>query len=325
MNKALNYKDVYLIPNYSKLYSRSDAVTSFNFGDFSFKIPVVPANMASTISFELAEYLGKNGYFYILHRFFEYEKILKWIGENQKENNFPISISIGIQKRDIDLIQTIVKNQYQVNFITVDVAHGDHEKVYKIIQFLNHIRSEHNLNFKIIAGNIATISAYKSMIEAQVDAVKVGIASGLACCTYNKTGFFTPMFSTLLQISKFKSSLINDKIPLVIADGGIRENGDIVKALVAGADIVMAGGLFAQCENSPARSINNKKEYFGSASTFNNNEKHIEGRMVLIESNHMTYMQKLQEITEDISSAISYAGGKDLSILNELEVRWNKL
>ena len=90
--KSLSYKDIHLIPNYSTLVSRDDADTSIKFGDFTFKLPVTPSNMASTIDFEKAEYLGRSGYFYILHRFYDYVEILEWLNKS-KYLNFPISIT----------------------------------------------------------------------------------------------------------------------------------------------------------------------------------------------------------------------------------------
>ena len=113
------------------------------------------------------------------------------------------------------------------------------------------------------------------------------------------------------------------KIP-IIADGGITCNGDIAKALVAGGDMVMAGGLFAACSDSPAiqSTVNNipHKAYFGSASLENKgHSNHIEGKLTNILSNNMTYESKLHEITQDLQSAISYGGGQNLSCLKEVK------
>ena len=116
----------------------------------------------------------------------------------------------------------------------------------------------------------------------------------------------------------------------IIADGGIRCNGDIAKALVAGADAVMAGGLFASCSDSPADSINIDgaifKAYYGSASFENKGHKdHIEGVLKKIPASDMTYTQKLVEIAQDLQSSISYAGGSDLSAFDSVEYYINKI
>ena len=106
-----------------------------------------------------------------------------------------------------------------------------------------------------------------------------------------------------------------------IADGGIRCNGDIAKALVAGASMVMMGGQFSACLDSPAETVRHSngiyKRYFGSASIHNKRTKrHIEGIMKEIVCNQMTYKEKLLEIEQDLQSSISYAGGQNLDCFN---------
>jgi GMP reductase len=111
---------------------------------------------------------------------------------------------------------------------------------------------------------------------------------------------------------------------MIIADGGITCNGDIVKALVAGADMVMAGSMFARCIDSPAMvdpTDPTKKLYFGSASLMNGNKKNIEGRTISMPMNGMTYEQKYNEIYQDLTSAISYAGGDNLDAFREVEYK----
>ena len=121
----------------------------------------------------------------------------------------------------------------------------------------------------------------------------------------------------------FKDENSEKPIP-IIADGGIKCNGDIAKAMVAGASMVMAGGLFAACTDSPAVSstVNDipHKAYFGSASAENKgHNNNIEGKLTNIISNGMTYDSKLNEIQQDIQSAISYSGGDDLSYLKNAD------
>ena len=142
------------------------------------------------------------------------------------------------------------------------------------------------------------------------------------CITYNKTGFASPMFSTVNTIRQAREEYNEAVAPLIIADGGISCNGDIAKALVAGADMVMAGSMFARCIDSPAMvdpTDPTKKLYFGSASLMNGNKKNIEGRTISMPMNGMTYEQKLKEVHQDLTSAISYAGGNDLQAFKEVE------
>jgi GMP reductase len=314
------------------LPSRSLADVFIDLGKFTFKLPIVPANMASCISFEKAEWLANNNYFYILHRFYEYDDILNWIyGVTKGEKNIPfVSISVGIKERDVDLVHKIVDEKLKLDFVTVDVAHGDHSETINMLKFLKTLKSTIYPDLFIIGGNIATTDAYLRMLP-YVDAVKVGIACGASCITYNKTGFASPMFSTVQAIADERRELnvsnydvVPNPLPLIIADGGISCNGDIAKAFVAGADMVMAGSMFARCIDSPAMvdpTDPTKKLYFGSASSMNGNKKNIEGRTLSMPMNGMTYEQKLKEVHQDLTSAISYAGGNNLDAFRE--VQWS--
>lgn len=333
MKKSLNYKDIHLIPNYSELKSRAEADTSVKLGKFTFKLPIVPANMASCISYEKATWLSQNGYFYILHRFYDYDEILNWMRRmNKCSDLLPfVSISVGIKKRDIEFLAKVVDENLRLDFVTVDVAHGDHEEVIGMLGFLKALKLTVYPELFIVGGNIATRSAFQRM-KPYVDAVKVGIACGASCITYNKTGFASPMFSTVKEIAEVKESHSmagNGEgstppyvAPLIIADGGISCNGDIAKALVAGADMVMAGSMFAWCIDSPAMvdpTDPTKKLYFGSASAMNGNKKNIEGRTLSMPMNGMTYEQKMNEVRQDLASAVSYAGGNNLEAFTEVE------
>jgi GMP reductase len=330
MKKSLNYKDIHLIPNYSDLKSRSQADTFVDFGKFTFKLPIVPANMASCISFEKATWLAQNGYFYIMHRFYEYDAILNWMRRmcNCRDLLPFISISIGIKERDVDLMSTIVDEGLRLDFVTVDVAHGDHSEAISMLKYLATLKRTVMPDLFIIGGNIATTDAYLRMIP-YVQAVKVGIACGASCITYNKTGFASPMFSTVdaidserREIGVGEYDILPKPLPQIIADGGITCNGDIAKALVAGADMVMAGSMFARCIDSPAMvdpTDPTKKLYFGSASLMNGNKKNIEGRTISMPMNGMTYEQKMNEIHQDLTSAISYAGGNSLDAFRNVD------
>lgn len=134
-----------------------------------------------------------------------------------------------------------------------------------------------------------------------------------ACTTWNSTGFG----SRNMQAYFVKECALHCKA-LVIADGGIKHHGDISKALVMGADVVMIGGMLAGFIDSPGEIVehDNKrfKEFWGSASEFQGNKKNrIEGKKYLVELKNEILLQEYQKITESLQSAISYAGGKNLT------------
>lgn len=311
----LSYDDVYLRPKHSFLISRSDADTSVEFLGKRWKLPVIPANMQDVISVENAKYLSENDYFYIYHRFgtSAYDNtnlnVVYFIKKTNEENWKLISISVGVGKDSIIALKTIHALGLRVDFITIDVAHSDHENVRDVIKYI-----KDNLpQTKLIVGNIATSEGYKYLCDLGVDSVKIGIGGGKICTTKHKTGFHIPTFQSVLECSS-----LGLDVP-IIADGGIKYNGDIVKALVSGADMVMCGGLFASCIDSPAKIVNGKKIYRGSTSYESKGEhRHIEGITLELEEG-FTYEERLQEIKEDLSSAVSYAGGNNLSAFKSVE------
>ena len=309
------YENVTLIPDLCKIGSRSEADTYQYFIDREFKLPIYPSNMKCTIDFDLCKTLSSNDYFYTMHRFIDNQ--IEWI-EKAQGLNF-VSISVGVKEEDIRLIEQIKDKGLRVHYITIDIAHAHHPWVCHMIKTINA-----NLNSqgtKIIAGNVATPEAANYLYECGAHAVKVGIGQGRACTTKDKTGFTLPMFTCVNKIF-----LKYPEIP-IIADGGIRCHGDVAKALVAGADMVMAGNMFAQLSDSPAitRSYGNDKykEYYGSASEHNNvKTKNIEGTLVRLPYNHKTYLEFMNEIQADIQSSISYSGKTSLKEKNLTDTKW---
>lgn len=312
MSQYLGYNDIALVPQYSRLKTRKEADTSIKLGNKTFKLPVIPANMKCVISWEKCRELQEKDYFYIMHRF-ELVDPLNRIKEANLTKWKNISISVGIKEEDKRLIQMIADHEYRVDYITIDVAHGHHELMKEMISFIKTRLS----NTFVIAGNVATPTAYHDLIDWGADAVKCGIGCGKSCTTVQKTGFGLPMVSCIEEIDKYRMfETIVEWKPL-IADGGVQYNGDIAKALVAGADMVMAGSLFAACIDSPAEITycNGKqqhKKYYGSASEYNGNTTNIEGTIKYIDIDKHTYAEKLIEIEEDLQSSISYSGGSDL-------------
>lgn len=173
----LSYSDIVLIPQYSKVISRSDIITDVKLGNKTFKLPFVPANMKCVIDWQKAGELSRNGYFYIMHRFDDYSMTLKTITHLNTIKDALISISVGIKDKDYTLIDAIKANKLRVDYITVDVAHGHSEGVKNMIQF---IKKELPSVF-VIAGNIITVDAAKDLAEWGADAIKVGIGGGFAC------------------------------------------------------------------------------------------------------------------------------------------------
>ena len=327
VQKLATYDDICLVPRFSECKSRSECDVSKEFLGRKFKLPIMPSNMKAVIDENWAYFLSEHGYFYSMHRFDI--DIEKFVSIANRDNWNLISISVGVKDYE-NLIYDFHSSGLRVDFITIDIAHGHSESMKETIKYIKKALP----NVKIIAGNVATQQAVRDLYKWGADAVKIGIGQGSPCTTKNKTGFTMPMFSCVKKCANqlYGETIFDDcgsnlndyeRIP-IIADGGVNYNGDIAKALVAGADFVMAGGIFAACLDSPASTIEVdgmlQKAYFGSASFENKKiQKNIEGKLKKLSPNGMTLEQKLQEIKEDLQSAVSYGGGKDLSVFQSVD------
>ncbi|TPR20926.1 GMP reductase [Apilactobacillus timberlakei] len=309
--QTFDYNNVQLLPEKCIIKSRKEADTTIKFGPHAFKLPVVPANMQTVIDENLATWLASNDYFYVMHRFQPAER-LDFVKSMHRKNLFA-SISVGIKDSEYDFIDELKDAKESPEYITIDVAHGHSDFVIKMIHYIKDNLPETFL----IVGNLGTPDAVREIERAGADATKIGIGPGKACITKYKTGFGTGgwQLSALKWCSKVATK------PM-IADGGIRTNGDLAKSIKFGASMIMIGSMFAGHLESPGEIVekNGKKfkQYWGSASAKQKGARHnVEGRQLLI-----PYRGKindtLTEMQEDLQSAISYAGGKDLMALRKV-------
>lgn len=307
---VFDYEDIQLIPNKCIIKSRSEADTHVTLGDYTFKLPVVPANMQTIIDENIAEKLAKNGYFYIMHRFDEASR--KTFVKRMHDQGLIASISVGVKDYEYDFVSSLKDDAPE--FITIDIAHGHSDSV---IEMIKHIKKELPDTF-VIAGNVGTPEAVRELENAGADATKVGIGPGKVCITKVKTGFGTGGW----QLAALRWCTKAARKP-IIADGGIRTHGDIAKSIRFGATMVMIGSLFAGHLESPGKLVEvdgkQYKEYYGSASEYQKGEhKNVEGKKILLPvKGHLK--DTLVEMQEDLQSSISYAGGRDLHALTRVD------
>ncbi len=302
--EIFDYDNILLLPRKCHVESRSECDASVELGGRRFKLPAVPANMKTVVNESICVWLAQNNYFYVMHRFdLDNVQFVK----DMKARGLFASISLGVKQPDYNTVDQLVTLGLVPEYITIDIAHGHADSVKNMIGYLK----EKMPSAFIIAGNVATPEAVIDLENWGADATKVGIGPGKVCITKLKTGFGTGGW----QLSAVKWCARVATKP-IIADGGIREHGDIAKSIRFGATMVMIGSMLAGHEESPGQTVEVDgklfKEYYGSASDFNKGEyKHVEGKRIL-EPIKGKLAETLIEMEQDVQSSISYSGGKKL-------------
>lgn len=304
-----SFKDVYIIPQYTEVDSRSKVDTSsfFQKGSTCLTIstPAISANMDSVTGPEMAVAMWKAGAIGALHRFWSVADNVaayEMVGANAAE----CFVSVGIH--DADRTRAIDLWNSGARYFIVDIAHG-HSLQMK--QMLGWLKTQFN-DIYVMAGNVATPEAVVDLEEWGADSIKVGIGPGAACLTKNVTGVTYPQFTAI------RNCVNVAKVPIV-ADGGCTEIGDIAKALGAGASLVMLGRMLAGCIETPSIMIDGHKIYRGMASR--DAMKKIrngddlptpEGTSIIINDNPITAMEAVKGIGGGLKSAFSYCNATTL-------------
>lgn len=252
--QAITYDDVLLVPNYNNYESRRDVDISSKdrTGKLQLKLPVMTANMDAVTESGMANFIGDRGGIGVLHRFLSIEQNI----EEFKKCKHNVFVSVGCSNQDLERAEAL--RDAGANYFCIDVAHAHGKYVGRTLKNLREMLP----NACIMAGNIATYAGADYLSACGADILKVGIGGGSVCTTRIKTGFGVPNLTAIQECAKVDRS--------IVADGGIRAPGDIVKALAFGADFVMIGGMLAGTRPTPGKIIekNGKKfkQYRGMAS-----------------------------------------------------------
>ena len=261
-HRGLTFDDVLLTPRHSEISSRKHtSLTSKITKNFAFDLPIVTANMDTITESDMACTMAEMGGLGSLHRFVTTEQQVEMVKEIQKHHDAngiksPIAASIGVKeegkKRGDALVDAGVK------IITLDIAHGDS---IMMLEVLDYMKKTHP-HVDIIAGNVATSEATTRLINAGADSIKCGIGPGSMCTTRIITGHGVPQLTAIAMCVQAAKA---HGIP-VIADGGIKNSGDMVKAFCAGASAIMVGSLVSGTLETPGEVKSGKKAYRGMAS-----------------------------------------------------------
>jgi IMP dehydrogenase len=255
--RGLTFDDVLISPQLSQVRSRKDPdLTTQLTRKIEIQTPIVSANMDTVTEAPMAIAMQEMGAFGILHRFMPIPEQVQHV-QKVKEAGFKnISASIGVNTDEKERAEALVKAG--VNILTIDIAHGHSISMIETVMYLKDKYSD----VEVIAGNVASPEATRDLIEAGADAIKVGIGPGSMCTTRVITGCGVPQ---LTAVSVCALAAEDTKTP-IIADGGIRNSGDIVKALAAGASSVMLGSMLSGTLETPGEVKQGLKQYRGMAS-----------------------------------------------------------
>lgn len=238
-SSGISFDDVLLKPGYSDFVREEIDVSTKLTKKIALKIPFVSAPMDTVTNGVFALSLAKLGGIGIIHRNFKIEDQLSEI-KKVKSAGFMVGAATGVRDGYKERLSAI--KEAGADVVCFDSAHGFTSQMTDAIKY-----SKRNFpELAVIAGNIATYEGAKALIEAGADALRVGMGPGAICTTRIVSGMGVPQLTAILETSRAAKP---HGIP-VIADGGIRYSGDMIKALAAGASSIMMGSLFASCLES---------------------------------------------------------------------------
>lgn len=256
-SRGLTFDDVLIVPAKSEVRSRRDPqLTAKLTKNFSIETPIISANMDTVTESEMAIAMHHLGGVGILHRFVSIEDQVQFIHQLKASGAKILAASIGVGDDYQQRAQALLKAG--VNVMTIDIAHGHSVAMSEVMKWLK----DTSPSTDIIAGNIATPEAAYDLIQAGADAIKVGIGPGSMCTTRIITGCGVPQLTAIALCAEVADEY---KVP-VIADGGLRTSGDLVKAFAAGASTCMLGSMLSGTIETPGEIKNGRKQYRGMAS-----------------------------------------------------------
>lgn len=241
MKSYYSFDDIFLFPKFSECASRQSLDTSVKIGNFNLKTPIISANMDTITESEMAIKIYDSGGIGALHRFMSVaDNVLEY--KKVRRANADCFVSIGVNDHPLHRASSLYAAGAR-HFI-IDIAHG-HSIL--MLHTLTTMRRTFGTDVYIVAGNVATPEAVRDLADWGANCIKIGVGGGSCCKTRVVTGHGVPMFSCLLECCE--EADVRDV--QIVADGGIRSSGDIVKSLVAGADMVMLGSLFSGASETP--------------------------------------------------------------------------
>ncbi len=314
IEEVLTYNDVLLVPQYSEIKSRRDVSIASDLegnGPLTrLSLPIIASPMDTISEEEMGVAMWQEGGLAVVHRYntiAEQVSIVDGIIVNAGCN---AAAAIGTSGDYLERASALYETG--VRILCVDVAHGHHILMKSA---LTELRATFGDTVHIMAGNIATLEGYNDLVDWGADSVRCNIGGGSICSTRIQTGHGVPGLHTIIDCARSASR----QVP-IIADGGIRNSGDIVKALAAGADFVMLGSLLSGTDETPGDVIHTHEGKFKSYRGMASKDAQIEwrGRTASLEGVATTVPCKgpvadvLEDLARGIRSGLSYSGARTI-------------
>jgi IMP dehydrogenase len=318
IGRGYSFDDVLMVPKYNRIISRRDVsfqtqVTK----NYKLDIPIIAANMDTVCESDMAIALGRLGGLGVIHRFLNIDDQVKEV-EKVKNHKLLSAAAIGIKDYE-ERVAALAKAGVEI--LVLDVAHGHSKRVGKTLDYIK----EKYPQIDIMVGNVSTKDAAEYFISKKADAIKIGIGPGSMCTTRIMAGAGVPQLTAIMDVYEASQG----RVPLC-ADGGLKNSGDIVKAIGAGADCIMSGSLFSGTDESPGKVIeidgNKYKEYRGMASYLATVKKmeldgskveqvvHVEGEMTKVKYKG-SVTPIINSLLGGLASGMTYVGAETIEKL----------
>ena len=321
--EAVTNDDMLLVPQYSDITSRGEVDISSTLGHREFSLPVIASPMDTVSEAQMAIAMNDAGGLAVLHRYntiTDQQKMAQTV-INHTDWSGQIAAAIGVTGDYLERAESLLA--VGTDILCIDIAHGHHSLMKKALTTLREAVGNH---VYIIAGNVCTLEGINDLADWGADAVRCNIGGGSICSTRVTTGHGLPGLQTIFDCAR------TDRDVAIIADGGLKTSGDIVKALAAGADFVMCGSLLAGTTESPGPLVCQHagypvKEYRGMASKdaqldWRNKSSTPEGVASYIPYKG-SVIDILQDLEGGIKSGLSYSGARTLADLRS-KVEWSR-
>lgn len=314
--EALTFDDVHMIPGFSDIDSRSqdvDLSVKLRGTDIVLPTPFIASPMDTVSGERLCNAMHRlKGGFGILHRYLTIQEQASTI-KKIASNGYVVGAAIGVNGDFLERAHEVMLAG--ASLLCIDIAHGHHTLMKRALEVLR----KKFPKIHIMAGNVATLEGFDALSDWGADSVRLGVGSGSICSTRVQTGHGYPMWQNIFDVSK------TTRPAQIISDGGIKEFGDISKALGAGAHFVMMGSMFAGTDEAPGELIETErglvKTYRGMASK----EAQVEWRGHYSSnegvSTTVPYKGTLEDVLHQmvigVRSGFSYTGARNLAELHE--------